>query len=124
MTRRTTCILIVLFVLCARAQEKIVLNTPVFTGSGADFRLLSLLMRRTHPDSPAVIVATYAEVSGTTFLAKGRTIVCQYDGSAADTLIIALNKVNLSTTSMEKRVTQQCQADGKLGAGTISGTPQ
>jgi hypothetical protein len=106
------------------AQEKLVLTTPAFTGSGADFRGWMLNMRRTHPDRPAEILAVFREVSGTAFLAGGRQITCRYEGDPADALIVALNKVNLSTTSLEKRVMQQCQMDGKIAAGTISGTVQ
>ena len=110
-------------------QEKITLSTPVFTEAGAtDFRVWSLYLKRAHPDSPAEIRAIYREVSGSTFVANGRSLTCLYADSAgvttAETLIVALNKANLSVTSLEKRVLQRCQQDGKLGAGTISGVPQ
>jgi hypothetical protein len=37
--------------------------------------------------------------------------------------MIALNKVNLSTKSLHRRIIEQLQADGLLGTGTISGAP-
>ena len=118
-----TCV--VLGALSAHAQEKIVLTTPVQVSAGAtDFRVWDLYMRRTHPDQAAEIRVTFREVSGSGFVAGGRAITCHYGGVDAETLIIALNKVNLSTTSLEKRITQRCQMDGGLGAGTISGSPQ
>jgi hypothetical protein len=98
---------------------------PVFQQAGVtDFRVAGLYLKRTHPDSPAEILATLREVSGTAFVANGRTLTCQYDGAAADALIASLNTTNLSTTSLERRIISRCQADGKLGAGTVSGTPQ
>jgi hypothetical protein len=45
-----------------------------------------------------------------------------YVDATALALMRALNKANLSTTSLQKRVIQQLVADGKL-AGTISGSP-
>jgi hypothetical protein len=53
---------------------------------------------------------------------NGEVKTFDYSGPTALTLMIALNKANLSTTSLQKRVLQQLVADGKL-AGTISGSP-
>ncbi len=47
----------------------------------------------------------------------------QYDGATATSLMVALNKANLSTSSLHKRVLQQLVADGKLTVGTVTGTP-
>jgi len=107
------------------AQEKITLSTPVYQQAGvSEFRVEGLYLKRAHPDAPAEIRAILREVSGTAFVEHGRVLVCRYDGAEADALIVALNKANLSTTSLEKRVLQRCQADGKLGAGTITGSVQ
>ena len=53
----------------------------------------------------------------------GVLVVVGWEGSAATTLMVALNKANLSTTSLQKRVLQQAVTDGKLPAGTVTGTP-
>lgn len=45
-----------------------------------------------------------------------------YEGSTAVTLILALNKANLSITSLQRRILERLVADGKL-TGTVSGTP-
>lgn len=45
-----------------------------------------------------------------------------YNGEEALTLMIALNKANLSTKSLQKRILERLIADNRL-AGTISGTP-
>ena len=117
------------------AQEKVVLTAPVQAVVGStDFRVQSLELYRSHPDggSPstvpnggAAIRVVFREVdAGNAFVAQGKRLHCNYNGDIAEQLLIALNKVNLSTTSLEKRVTQRCQTDGQLGAGTMSGTPQ
>lgn len=117
--------------LCASAaiyaQEKITLSSPVFVSQGAtDFRVWQLVLKRADADDPvnndASIRATFREVSGTAFITNGRTLTCSYSGQAAENKIIALNKMNFSTTTLEHVIIAQCQADGLLGAGTISGT--
>lgn len=46
-----------------------------------------------------------------------------YGNSVAATMMSGLNSANLSTKSLYKRVVERLQADGKLPAGTITGTP-
>jgi len=46
----------------------------------------------------------------------------RYEGAAATALMITLNKANLSTISLQKRVLQKLVADGLI-AGTVSGAP-
>jgi hypothetical protein len=109
----------------AVAQEKVTFSTPVKADPGAtEFQVWVLDLRRAHPDRPAGILAIFREVNGSGFVPGGRSLECRYDVDEADALVVALNKTNLSTTSLEKRVTQRCQADGKVPSGTISGTPQ
>lgn len=110
----------------SHTQERITLTTPVQVSPGATlFRVWVLDFRRGHPDRPAGILAIYREVDGAgAFISGGRSFECRYEGSAADTLLVALNKANLSTTSLERRVMTQCQADKQIGAGTISGVVQ
>jgi len=107
-------------------METLTLTTPVQVAVGATvFRLWTLDLRRAHPERPAGIRAVFREVDGAgAFLPfGGRSIECRYDEAEAEALLIVLNKANLSTLSLEKRVTQKCQSDGKLGAGAITGTP-
>lgn len=54
---------------------------------------------------------------------QGDKIVATYSGTEATNLMIALNKANLSTTSLQRRVLERLVTDGKLAAGTVSGTP-
>jgi len=57
----------------------------------------------------------------------GEIVTAVYEDSAADkaatTLLRALNTVNLSTTSLQKRVIQRLVTDGKLPAGAVTGAP-
>lgn len=45
-----------------------------------------------------------------------------YSGAAATTLMIALNKANMATTSLHRRVINQLVTDAVI-AGTVSGSP-
>lgn len=45
-----------------------------------------------------------------------------WEGTDATTLMIALNKADLSVKSLHKRIMEKAVSDGKL-SGTISGTP-
>lgn len=45
-----------------------------------------------------------------------------YSGTQAQNMLIALNKANLSTNSLHKRIFNQLTSDGLLD-GTVSGTP-
>jgi hypothetical protein len=45
------------------------------------------------------------------------------DRTKARGLIVALNKANLSTTSLQKRILNQLVTDGLL-SGTVTGTPE
>lgn len=108
----------------AFAQEKVSLTTPVFQSTGAtEFRVWSLTLRRAHPDRPGGVQALFREVSGTGFVSGGRLLECSYEDPDAEIMIVALNKANLTTISLERRLLQRCQMDGKLGAGTVTGTP-
>lgn len=114
----------------AAAQERVTLATPILSQPAvAEVRVESLYLKRNVPDgvavtSNAIIRAIFRETVNGAFLPQGRQVSCAYDGDVAETLIGQLNTTNLTTTSLEKRITTRCQADGKLGAGTISGVPQ
>jgi len=53
----------------------------------------------------------------------GRKLKIKYEGTQATTLMVSLNKANLSTNSLHKRIFQQLVTDGKLPAGTVTGSP-
>lgn len=53
---------------------------------------------------------------------NSETLTHTYTGTTATTFMNALNKANLSTTSLHKRVIERLVTDGVI-AGTISGSP-
>ena len=53
----------------------------------------------------------------------GSTLRFVYVEAEAETLMVALNKANLSTKSLHRRIMEKLIADGKI-AGTISGIPK
>jgi hypothetical protein len=52
----------------------------------------------------------------------GVVVGFNYDGPQAITLMTALNKVNLSVKSLQRRILEQLVADGFL-TGTVGGSP-
>ena len=54
---------------------------------------------------------------------QGDTVTAGYTGATATSLMIALNKANLTTNSLQKRILEQLVTDGKLPAGTVTGDP-
>ena len=105
--------------------ELVTLTAPVYVSNGVDkFRVWNLILRRSHPDRSAGIEVTFREVDANgAFISGGKSLECRYEGATAQTLINSLNKANLSTNSLEKRVMSQCQTDGLIGSGSISGSP-
>lgn len=57
-------------------------------------------------------------LKGTNGEAKHHT----YSGTTAQSLLVALNKANLSTTSLHRRIIDRLVSDGVI-AGTVSGSP-
>lgn len=53
---------------------------------------------------------------------NGRTFVHRWTGQAADNNILALNKADLSTNSLERRVLAKLITDGVI-SGAVAGTP-
>src|SRR6185436_20079253 len=74
------------------------------------YRVASLLLDW----DKALIVVTLVD-------SRGVIIIANYKGAPATSLMIGLNKANLSSNSLHKRVLNQLATDGKLPAGTVSG---
>ena len=53
----------------------------------------------------------------------GKELKITYTGAEATALMNSLNKANLSTTSLIKRIFQQLTTDNKLPVGNVTGTP-
>lgn len=100
--------------------ELLTLTTPVIpsVSSTTAYRLCRLVIDHDRVGNGS-IAAFIRDNNG-----AGREIVWRDTaGEPATSLIIALNKANLSVKSLERRVLEQAVADGKLGAGTVTGSP-
>ena len=54
----------------------------------------------------------------------GVEVHVEYSGDTATALMTTLNSANLSVKSLQRRILEKLAADGKLPAGTVSGTPE
>jgi len=53
----------------------------------------------------------------------GKVLNFIYSGAPATSLMVSLNKANLTTQSLHSRILSQLVTDGKLPAGAVTGTP-
>lgn len=92
--------------------EQIDLTTPIVVSKTTDFfRVVKLGL-----DWRAAVIAIVLEGE------NGELQSYRYEGSEATTLMIALNKANLSATSLQRRILNRLIADGRI-SGTVSGSP-
>jgi len=92
-------------------MEQIDLTTPITQPAITNYRLNKLDLRWLDQHIRIELVADSGEV-----------IEHSYDGDIARNLMIALNKMDLSVKSLQRRVMEKLIADGVL-AGTITGIP-
>ena len=93
-------------------SEQLDLSAPIVPPSITSYRVTVL-----HLDwnAPSVKVG----LTGS----DGSAPIFSYAGNEASALMTVLNTANLSTTSLQKRVLQKLTTDGKLPAGSVTGTP-
>lgn len=91
--------------------ELITLTAPVVPPSVTDYRVTGLILNFGGQKLSV-------ELTGT----NGERLTHNYVGSTAVTLMVSLNKANLATKSLQRRILERLVADGVL-AGTISGSP-
>jgi len=98
--------------------EDITLAAPVRVDPGVTtFRVARLVFDW----ESALVQITLRPWSGSAFVGAHR-IEATYEGAIATTLMIGLNKVNLTTRSLHQRVLDRLLADGKIPTGTVAGT--
>ena len=105
--------LVLLFVAVA-AQEKLVLQTP--PAAPTEYRVQSLRLEWGDVSTCAVIVRLIPNVGG-------EVVNYRYDGAAACTMLQQLNKANLSTMSLQRRIIERLVTD-KVLTGTVQGSPE
>jgi hypothetical protein len=93
--------------------EKVTLTTPLVTNhTVSDYEVTGVFVGR----NPFKVTIFYRDTLGNEF--SDETV-----GDAAEPLVKALNKANLSIKSLERRALEKLQADGRIAAGSIAGTP-
>jgi hypothetical protein len=92
--------------------EQLDLTTPVVPPSRTFYRITRLTLEW---DNQAIHIYVTAS--------DGTAQTVDYDGAAAVTRMQTLNTGNFSVNSLHKKCLQMMVTDGKLGPGTVSGTP-
>jgi hypothetical protein len=103
-------------------MEEHLLDTPLVTPPVSTTRVrvvvltLDLEARLTPPAPPGLVLVVLRDEHGV------RQQIT-YTGTEATDLIVFLNKANLSTKSLHKRILEKLEADHKIPPGTIIGAP-
>jgi hypothetical protein len=96
----------------AAAQERITLTTPKpLPAQVVGYTVSSLLLK--YEPTPQIVVTLKGE--------DGKYTDQVYEGATALTLLQQLNKVNLSTRSLNQRIFDRLIADGRI-SGTVAGS--
>lgn len=93
-------------------SESLTLTTPVARNT-TSYRVACLRLQRL--PRPVIVVDVLSD--------QGEALTQIYEGETARTLLNALNTLNLTNNSLEKRILDRLASDGFLGAGSVSGTP-
>jgi hypothetical protein len=100
------------FVLGLAAQERLALTTPKPQPAQVTGYSVSALLLKWEP-TPQIVITLKGE--------DGAYTDQVYEGATATTLLIQLNKVNLSTRSLNQRIFDRLIADGRI-VGTVAGS--
>ncbi len=93
-------------------SEQLDLTAPIVPPSRTTYAIKSLVL-----DWNAQVIQVRLMGS------DGVEVLAEYGGTTAVSLMTVLNTANLSILSLHKRILQKLVTDGKLPAGTVSGTP-
>lgn len=91
--------------------EIVTLTVPVTTPNLTTYTVRAISLDL---DVPAIVI----RLRGT----NGEIKTCSYNGVTATNLIIALNKLDMSAMSLQRRILARLIADGEI-AGVVSGSP-
>jgi hypothetical protein len=92
--------------------ELLTLTAPLVPPTRTTYKINRLVL-----DVVASVIQAYLGGS------DGVEVLAEWTGAPAAALLTALNSANLSVKSLQRRVLEQAVTDGKLTAGTVSGTP-
>ena len=104
--------LILIFAFSVQAAEQVNLTVPITKPSINSYKIDSIVLNVTGATITIILIDPIS----------GEKPVFSYYGVTATNMMNALNKANLSVTSLQKRIFQQLITDGKI-LGTVSGVP-
>lgn len=89
------------------------------------FKTLTFDQGLTSDNGPIISVPSFSAIRVVLLGLNGTTLEHSWLGPSADADIVALNKANLSTVSLQRRLFNRLIADGVEGivGGTVTGTP-
>lgn len=93
------------------AAETLTLTVPETTPAITTYSVDSLTLNWTRASIMVVVMGT-----------NGERKTFTYEGASARTIMLALNKADLSALSLQRRILQRLTADGFL-VGTVTGVP-
>jgi hypothetical protein len=111
---------IVLFGTVLIAQEKATLTVPI-VATVVEYEIVGVQITK-FPEW--VLHITARDNRGAVIQDRHRGVVSATNPTGANELIIALNKANLSTQSLERRLLMHLVAEGHIPTATVTGTPQ
>ena len=94
-------------------SERLDLTVPIVSVSRTTYRIVRLVLDWEAPRIQIILRGS-----------DGIEVYTGYSDDQAVGLMTILNTVNLSVVSLHKRVLQRLVLDGKLPAGSVSGTPE
>jgi hypothetical protein len=98
-------------------EDPIVVTPPV---TATKYKILKVLMDRdtiVSPDTVKGFIRIDLESN------VGSELICTYQGQKAMDMMKWMNTANFSVTSMNKRILQKLEQDGKLPPGDVVGAP-
>lgn len=94
-------------------MEQLDLTTPIVVAARTSYTIHVLTLDWANQVIRVVLVGS-----------DGADVVAEYKEAQAVAIMTTLNTANLSVKSLYRRVLEKLVADGKLPAGTVSGTAQ
>ncbi len=106
-------VLILLIPIGVGAAEKAELTTPIVSPSTTSYEISRIIL---DVRGSMVFIELHSSI--------GTPYVATYRGPVAKAMMRALNKADLSTKSLKRRIFERLIADGKLPAATVTGVPE
>jgi hypothetical protein len=107
----------------AVSQERITLTTPIVQPSITDYQVRSITFDMGADPDRSNTIDDRVTIVLIPNVPDREPFTHQYEGATAATINRQINRANLSTISLERRIMERLDADNVLD-GTVTGTPQ